>query len=110
MKLAMKHQDMSELYQLVKLYVRTYGYDKDTGTEFLSELRNRYLEQFNGKSIEEACNPRGAGRKAVYTKEENDRIAELRKEGLSLRAVAKAAGCSLGHVQDVLYNKKMDVC
>lgn len=61
MKLAMKHQDMSELYQLVKLYVRTYGYDKDTGMEFLSQLRNRYLEQFNGKSIEEACNPRGQG-------------------------------------------------
>lgn len=109
MKLAMKRQDLIELYQLAKLYVRTYDCNRDTGTEFLSQLQNRYLEQFNGKSIEEACNPRGAGRKAVYTKKENDRIAELREEGLSLRAVAKAAGCSLGHVQDVLYNKK-DVC
>ena len=43
-----------------------------------------------------------SGRKKIYTPEQNVRIAEIRSSGKSIRETAREAGCSTGHVQDVL--------
>lgn len=50
--------------------------------------------------------PREAGRKKIYTPEQNVRIAEIRSSGKSIRETAREAGCSTGHVQDVLRSMK----
>lgn len=108
MLIRMKRQDLIELYQLTQMYARSYRSRKDPEMAgLLSDIKETYARQCKGEAIEDAHNPRGAGRKPVYTQGDNDRIIGLKKEGLSLRAIAKAAGCSLGHVQDVLHSQNV---
>ena len=110
MNIAMKRQDLIELYQLAGLYNRTYaGSSNPEICRFLSSIRGMYAKQYKGESIENARNPRGAGRKAVYTEEENKKILEMRNKGLTFREIAKTVGCSTGPVQSVLRNQKRDI-
>lgn len=105
MGLFMKRQDLIELFQLVRMYGQSYPCSRDPGLLLLlSDIRQTYASQFKGPPIDVAHNPRGAGRKTVYTDEDNNKILRLKANGLSLRSIAKEAGCSLGHVQSVLRN------
>ena len=100
--LEMRRQDLVELYQLVCLYERTYGEDWGKRKE---GIENRY-NQITGKEIQEARNPRGGGRKRKYGEEENQAILEGYRDRKSLRQIAREAGCSIGHVQDVIREKR----
>ena len=99
MGLGMNRQDLLELYQLAEMYRTCYGADI---RELLEEIRTQYREVTGGEDIQDARNPRGAGRKRVYTKETDQAILELHGNGMALRRIANAAQCSIGHVQDVL--------
>ncbi len=110
-KLDMREQDLLELYQLSQLFSSTYG-DRLTasskrGIKALTALiEERYKVVTGGEDITMATNPRNAGRPTVYTDEQNNRILDLRGEGLSLRRIAEEVNCSLAHVQRVLERQK----
>lgn len=106
--LQMREQDLLELYQLTAIYRRTYGKDTMQSLDvFLNMLEERYRHNTAGKDVKQQKNPRKAGRKAKYTEEQNRQISELFQNGASLRRAAKEAGCSVGHVQDILKRKKV---
>ena len=103
-KVAMREADMIELYQLLGVYRAVYG-ERDAARAVMDDLEAQYKEKpdrrFGG--IGEARNPRGAGRRRAYTEEDDARIWELYAGGgMPLREIAGKAGCSLGHVQDVI--------
>lgn len=99
MKMGMRCQDMEELFQLLKVYERTYGGRE--AAEMSRAVSERYREE-RGESISGKRNPRGAGRKKQYADEEKQRIRELRDGGMSIRRIAEETGCSVGYVQGVL--------
>lgn len=104
--LKMKRQDLLELYQLLELYERTYGDRKRLSRGGLKkEIKQKYAET-TGRDISLERNPRKAGRKKKYTDEENALVVELYKKGGSLRQISKETGCSVGHVQDVIRERK----
>ena len=100
--LEMRRQDLVELYQLIGLYERTYGEDWGKKKE---GIENTYY-RITGKAIREARNPRGGGRKRKYREEENQAILEGYQNRKSLRQIAREVGCSVGHVQDVIREKR----
>ena len=106
-KIEMKRQDLIELYQLLNVYSQTYK-DSDADTERLIRKVEMRFKKIYKDDISQSGNPRNAGRKRVYTEEENLKIIELRNKGYSLRKIAQEEGCSLGRVQDVL--KDNGVC
>lgn len=102
----MSEMDLIELYQLLSLYRRTYQEDgKKTPAELLKDIGDIYGKISGGKDIGEARNPRGAGRKRIYSGEMNKKIKDLYGSNRSMRKTAREAGCSLGHVQDVVSQK-----
>lgn len=104
--LVMKEMDLIELHQLLSLYRRTYlEKDETMVAALLEEVGVKYRFVSGGKDIREARNPREAGRKRVYTSEQDARILAIRTSGKSIRETAREAGCSIGHVQDVLKKK-----
>ena len=104
--LEMKRQDLLELYQLLELYERTYGERNRLSRGGLKkEIRQKYAEA-TGRDISQGRNPRNAGRKKKYTDEENELVVELYRKGESLRQISKETGCSVGHVQDVIRERK----
>ncbi len=107
-KKAMKAQDLLELWQLLEMYRGTYGEEGGDSLEgCLEGIRERYKEETKGEDIQKGRNPRKAGRKRIYTKEENAGIRQLHSQGLSIREIGRRAGCSIGHVQDVIKESKM---
>ena len=97
--LEMKRQEMEELSQLLCVYERTYG-SREAG-EVLKELSERYRNRYKGDILEKR-NPRKAGRKREYDEDKKRELRELRKEGLTIREIARETGCSVGYVQGVL--------
>lgn len=108
MRIRMKEQDLLELYQLLEIYQRVYQKDGERGwEELLEEIEKRYREYTGGDEIKLARNPRGAGRKRVYSEEKDRELLRLYyKEKQSLRNTAKEMGCSVGHVQDVIRRER----
>ena len=105
--LQMKEMDLIELYQLLSLYRRTYLEQEDVrAASLLEEIGKKYGWLTRGKDIREARNPREAGRKRVYSKEPDETILKIRKRGKSIRETAREAGCSTGHVEDVLRRER----
>lgn len=101
--LKMKEQDLLELYQLVKMYRQCHE-EKERGIsleEMLGTVEEEYRERTGG-DIKEAGNPGKAGRKRKYKEETEREILKLYQGGKSLRQTAREAGCSVGHVQDVI--------
>ena len=104
--LEMKKMDLIELHQLLSLFRQTYLEDEETTVaQLLTDVGEKYRYVSGGKDIRTARNPREAGRKRTYTPEQNARIAAIRASGKSIRDTAKEAGCSVGHVQEVLRKK-----
>ncbi len=104
----MKEQDLLELWQLLKMYRQTYGEEGENNLErCLEGIGERYKEETKGGDIRKGRNPRKAGRKRVYTKEENAEIRQLHSQGLSIREIGRRAGCSIGHVQNVIKESKI---
>ena len=105
----MSEMDLAELYALLSLYRRTYQEEeKKTPGELLEDIRRLYAKRSNGKEIRDVRNTRGAGRKKAYSKEEDQKIKKIYESCRSMRRTAKEAGCSLGHVQDVIHPKKTE--
>ena len=103
----MNEKDLAELYALLSLYRRTYQEDGNkTPDELLEDISRLYRKLRRGKDIRDVRNTRGAGRKKVYSNEDNQKIREIYESCRSMRKTAKEAGCSLGHVQDVIHPKK----
>lgn len=101
----MEAWELLELYQLLRMYkselalrhVRT-----EEAVALMGVIANDYRERTEGKDIKKAGNPRGGGRKRKYTQEQDQEIIEIYAERKSMRETAAQAGCSLGHVQDVM--------
>ena len=105
--LTMKKMDLIELYQLLSIYRRTYtDEDGQSIKEILFNIEGHFRDQCCGKDIRDAGNPREAGRKRKYTDSYDAQIKELRTSGMSIREISRKAGCSAGHVQDVLSREK----
>lgn len=110
--MAMKEQDLLELYQLLTAYRTTYGEEAGAVggvSGLLGMVGQRYRERTCGKDIREGSNPRGAGRKKSYPKEHDEGIMGLYRKGLSVRQTAKEMCCSPGHVQDVIRRQKQQI-
>lgn len=102
-RLFMRPGDMLELYQLVSLYDSLYPEDMELPVGQLPwKITERYAAQNGGKNISAQTNPRGAGRKPLYSESQNLQIRLLRQQGKPYRYIAEKIGCSIGHVQDVL--------
>lgn len=97
----MENTELIELYQLLRMFLSVYPEDERI-SGVMAKVRHEYSRINNGADIDNARNPRGAGRKRTYTKEEDDAIMKLYRETKSMRKVANEYGCSLGHVQDVI--------
>ena len=99
-KVEMTRQDMMELYQLARVYQMTYGHERSV-ENLIKDIEKRFEKMYH-KVLSSESNPRHAGRKRRYTQEQDERIAQLREDGYSIRVIAAETGCSVGHVQDVL--------
>ena len=105
--LQMKEMDLIELHQLLSMYRSTYlETDETIARNLLEEIGDKYRNLTRGKDILKARNPREAGRKRIYTREQDENIIRIRESGKSIRETAKEAGCSPGHVEDVLRRKR----
>lgn len=97
----MQANELLELYQLLRMY-RCTDPENKTAAKMMSEVSALYAEYTKGKDIDAAGNPRGAGRKRFYTEKQDENILMLYKRTRSYRKTAVEAGCSVGHVQDVI--------
>lgn len=100
-RVEMRQQDMVEMYQLLTVYRTTYPDRESMAALLLEDVAWRYQKAY-GEEIASRRNPRNAGRKPKYTKEEGQKVIELREKGLSYRQIAEKTGYSLSHVQRVL--------
>ena len=81
--------------------------EKEAADAIIENLKEAYLEIPKSArrypSLDVARNSRGAGRKRKRDEKEDRRILDMYEtKDRSLRQIAKEAGCSLGHVQDVI--------
>lgn len=107
--LKMKEMDLIELHQLLSMYRRVYlETDETIVRDLLEEIGGKYRDLTKGKDIQRARNPREAGRKRIYTREQDENIIRIRKSGKSIRETAKEAGCSPGHVEDLLRRRRSE--
>lgn len=97
----MRQQDMVELYQMLTVYRMTYPDRESAAVLLLEDVAWRY-QKIYGERITTKRNPRNAGRRPKYTREESQQIIELREEGLSYRKIAEKTECSFSYVQRVL--------
>ena len=98
----MESRELLELYQLLRMYRFAYGDEDGKLTALLSEIASEYAALTSGKDIEQAKNPRGAGRKRRYSAEQDEEILKIYKGSRNYRKAAEEAGCSIGHIQDVV--------
>lgn len=54
-------------------------------------------------------NDRGAGRKEKFNKEQIEQILEARRQGKSIRVIAKEFSCSAGLIHKILNEKKEEM-
>jgi len=108
MLLQMKPSDLGELYALLDMYQNIYG---PAGDNLLAEIAGNYKISAacycrgRGKNpdIIPITNPRGAGRKRRDIPEESEKICQLRKSGMTIRAIASETGCSVGYVHKLIH-------
>lgn len=81
------------------MYLDTYGV---AAGELMADTEKRFRKISGGNEIANVSNPRGACRKRVCREETYNTIREMHMQGMSKRTIAKTAGCSPGHVQDVV--------
>lgn len=107
--LMMRKKDLIELYQQLKLYKSVYPEDSQlTLPELITAVEGRYRDREHGEDIRSQTNPRDAGRKPVYSEQQNQKIYSMYQEKITLRRIAEESGCSVGHVQDVIRKKEQD--
>lgn len=106
--LAMKATDLAELYCLLSMYQRTYelpaGRDMN---DLLKRIQEAYEEQADSCNASTALppkvsNPRGAGRKKVYTDTMKNKIIQLHISGNTIRGIALELKCSSGYVHKII--------
>jgi hypothetical protein len=106
--LAMKATDLAELYWLLSMYQSTYelpvGRDMN---DLLKDIQKVYEEQAVscGRSTAlppKLSNPRGAGRKKVYTDTMKNEILQLHISGSTIRGIASQLKCSSGYVHEII--------
>lgn len=109
MQIGMRSTDLGELYALLVMYGQVYG-GIDEG--LLLEVAENYEKtmEWGGcgnnrkKDIPMSIsNPRGAGRKPRKIEGEVDKIVELRRNGMTIRAIASQVGCSNGYVHKLIH-------
>lgn len=81
--------ELLELYQLVRLYRSRYDL-----LGLMDEIAKKYSERTGGKDIEKASNPRGAGRKKQYDKDNVEEVRAVYEECKSVRETARRTGVS----------------
>ena len=101
--LSIRGKDLAELYTYLELFGKVYdGYDTE-----IERLRNAIEEiyaegrQWNKAEYElnKLHNPREAGRKPRYTKQQTDQVCALAGRGMSIREIAEETGISRSSVQ-----------
>lgn len=97
----MKKTDLGELYSLLGMYERTYG---GVAEALLDSIETAYKKQGGEGNIR---NPRRAGRKKATTREEIQKVRELRERGYKIREIAGKTGCSVGRVHKLI-NEQAD--
>lgn len=99
-RIEMNSHDMEDLYILLRVYQSAYG--EEDVKHLLVTLAEKYNANTGGMDISIARNPRMAGRPEKYSTEVKNRIAVLKRNGLTLREIATETGCSLGYVHGVV--------
>lgn len=98
----MRDGDLQELYQLLRLYGRTYGGDAADG--LMQEVEARCRER---GVRPDAGNVRGAGRKRKFDSKKDAEILEAYAQGGTIRQIAEQKGCSTGYVHKLIKTQKM---
>lgn len=101
--LYMQAKDLGELYTYLELFGKVYdGYDAEV--EVLRKgIEAIYAEEYRCGNAEGALkklrNPREAGRKKRYGREQIEQIQELARSGMSIRKIAEETGISRSSIQ-----------
>lgn len=96
----MQAKDLLELYQLITMYQQVYASEGIDVSEEIDHISEQYYEK-TGIRIEEARNPRDAGRKRVYSDEVRAQISRWKAEGVTYREISRRTGCSLGFISGI---------
>lgn len=102
----MRPTDLGELYTLLSMYQSTYGGVPSGLTE---QVEKHYREAARSPCSKERApvplvtNPWGAGRKSHTDPEVTSGIVRMRHSGASIRKIAAAFGCSVGHVHKLIH-------
>lgn len=96
----MQAKDLLELYQLMTMYQQVYSSEGIDVSEVIDHISGQYYEK-TGKRIQEASNPRNAGRKRIYPDEVRAQISRWKAEGITYREISRRTGCSLGFISGI---------
>ena len=113
---AMRNQDLAELYNYLLLFTKTYSDREDEVRSLVMTIHDIFLEQSEhecrndaGYVLSTLRNPRGAGRKSGITQEQSHSITELHKAGLSIRDISRKLTISKSTIQRVIAKQNPEV-
>lgn len=102
----MSEHDFGETYTFLELFFRTYVTREDEVQIVLQAILDIYMLEYNradpARALKELRNPRNAGRKRHFVKEDACRIRELHHQGYSIRNIAEELGIPKSSVQRLL--------
>lgn len=107
----MSFGELGELYRLFRKYEQIYGrVDTKGNADILTQLKVEYetrAYRINGPSgwclvPAKISNARNAGRLGKFSDGEQDTIIAKRKEGMTIREVARQMHCSVGYVHKLI--------
>lgn len=107
MPIRMRASDLGELHALLIMYRQVYGGVDD---KLLSAVAGNYQDAAvschsaaAGGPVPPVTNPRAAGRRRRDIPGERETILGLRDDGMTIREIAAASGCSVGYVHKLIH-------
>lgn len=88
----MAAKDLCELYTSLELFRETYADCENEAEKLLKCIKSIYIRQYGGDSPAALRNPRGAGRKSIYSEKAKEQVAEMWRQGKSYRTIALESG------------------
>ena len=88
--------------------------DSDRTTQLMKligelSFANQRIEDLEEELKQVKKNDRGAGRKEKFANEQIEQILKARKEGKSIRTIAKEFNCSAGLVHKLIKNRQEEM-
>jgi len=101
----------AELIEYIMDMLDTHADTSKQLHELIGELSfsEQRIEQLEEELKQVKKNDRGAGRKEKFTGEQIEQILQSRREGKSMRTIAKEFHCSAGLVHKLIKNKEKEM-